>query len=39
LLGELGYLPYDLNGDLSVDFLDYPLIDLNSLNGVISLKP
>jgi hypothetical protein len=37
--GDLGYLPYDLNGDASVDFNDYPLIDVNSSNGIITLTP
>jgi hypothetical protein len=37
--GVLGYDPNDLNGDASVDFNDYPLIDVNSSNGIISALP
>jgi len=35
----LGYNVNDLNGDASVDFNDYPLLDINSNNGVLALRP
>jgi hypothetical protein len=35
----LGYDTNDLNGDAAVDFNDYPIIDVNSSNGVISITP
>jgi hypothetical protein len=35
----LGYYVTDLNGDASVDFNDYPILDINSNLGVLVVTP